>query len=148
MIALQAGRILARCIATWPTMPVGDATSEVWAEALEHIDYDDAVTAVKVLGKSEEWPPALARIVAASRGVAAGHEAQFALPAPKRDLHLNARCMEAINAYQATVKRPAHDHRRGDENCPCCSTAEERIATGTRESMQLVRETQAEYAAK
>jgi len=117
--------VLSYCTEAWPTMTVGDDTAVVWADALAGIDTQDANTAARQLAKSDEFPPSIARLIAAARGIAKGHETTKALPAPRR--HGGAKLLAAIQAYSRAVERPAHDHHRGAEHCPCCSTKDGRL---------------------
>jgi hypothetical protein len=121
----EAAQVLAYFTQAWPSMSVGPHTAEIWAEALLGIDAQDAHTAARTLAKSDDYPPSIARLIAAARGIAKGHETAKALPAPRR--HGGAKLLAAIQAYSAAVERPAHDHHRGPEHCPCCSTSAERL---------------------
>lgn len=125
MTPAEAAMILSYCTEAWPTMTVGDDTAIVWADALAGIPAQDAHTAVRQLAKSDEYPPSIARLITAARGIARGHETTKALPPPTR--HGGAKLLAAIQAYSAAVERPAHDHHRGVEHCPCCSTKAERL---------------------
>jgi len=138
---IEAGQILSYFTEAWPTMNVGEDTAVVWADALRGIDAQDAHTAARRLVQSDERPPSIARLIQAARGIAAGRMAHNALPAaPRLPQSRSAKLMAAINAYWAAVERPAHDHHRGPENCPCCSTRDERLKTGIAETTEMIHE--------
>lgn len=138
MTPAEAATILSYCTEAWPSMTVGDDTAIVWADALAGIDAQDAHTAARNLAKTEDFPPSISRVISASRGVAKGREATRALPAPRR--HGGAKLLAAIQAYADAVERPAHDHHRGVEHCPCCSTSNERLRQWDADMRTLLRE--------
>jgi hypothetical protein len=119
--------VLHYCAEAWPAMTVGDDTAIVWADALAGIDAQDAHTAARMLADTADYPPSIARLKATARQVMQRRQVASApaLPAPRR--HGGAKLLAAIQAYAAAVERPAHDHHRGAEHCPCCSTSAERL---------------------
>lgn len=133
----QAARVLAYCAQNWPTMTVGDHTADVWAAALATVDAKHAQEAVRRLVQTDEYPPTVARIISAARGIGKGHEEHRALPAPRGDMGRAARSIRALNALCARMDRPAHDHRRGVDACPSCSTKAGRLKAFAREAAGL-----------
>jgi len=138
MTPTEAAIVLSYCAEAWPNMRIGDDTAIVWADGLAGVDAQDAHTAVRNLAKTDEWAPSLARVITAARGIAASHMTHKALPAPSRAD--NARVIRAIRAASEAVDRPAHDHRRGAENCPCCTTKDQRIKQFTSDTLGALRE--------
>lgn len=134
----QAAQILAYCAQNWPTMTVGDHTADVWAEAMATVDASHAQEAVRRLVQTDEYPPTVARIISAARGIGRGHDEHRALPAPQGDARRSARAMAALNALYAQMDRPVHDHRRGAEACPACSTAADRLKLFADEAADLL----------
>ena len=127
MTPTEAATILSYCTEAWPTMTVGDDTAIVWADALSGIDAQDAHAAARMLADTADFPPSIARLKATARRVMQRRQVSStpALPAPRRAG--GKQLLAAIQAYSAAVERPAHDHRGGPENCPCCSTKDERL---------------------
>lgn len=134
----EAGVILRYCSDAWPSMKIGEDTAVVWADGLAGIDAQDAMTAVRALAKAEEWPPNLARVVHAARGVAKGHEARKALPRTRGGGHQAAQAVAALRALSGQMRRPDHDHRHGRDGCPSCATAADRAKLFAHEAADLL----------
>lgn len=135
----QAGAVLTYVADAWPaTMKLGDDTAAIWADALANIDYRDAQLAVRNLAKTDEWAPAIARVVATARGITASRHTTPALGAGRNPRA--AAILAAIRAASDAVDRPAHDHHHGPENCPCCATKEQRINDYTTQTLGALRE--------
>lgn len=123
----QAGQVLAYCVEAWPAMTIGNDTALVWADALRNIDAQDAHDAVRRLVTTDERPPSIARVTAAARGIARGHDETHALPMA-RNRGQAAEAMKALNVLMAQFPRPDHDHRQGIDACPACSTRDDRMS--------------------
>lgn len=108
------------------------------ARELATTDAGCAQDAVRRMIQTDEYPPTVARIITAARGVAQGRDAQPALPSPRPDATRSARAMGALNALYAQMDRPAHDHHRGAEACPSCSTKADRLTLFADEAADLL----------
>lgn len=134
----QAGQILAYCAQNWPTMTVGEHTADVWAEALTTTDAACAQTAVRRLVQTDEYPPTVAQIISAARGVARGHDEYRAITSGRVDRTRAAKAVAALNALYAQLDRPAHDHHQGAAACPACSTKADRMKVFAHEAADLL----------
>lgn len=109
----------------WPWAEIGDHTTEVWAQALRGADYGMAKAAMLRCVETDERPPTVARLRAVIGDLSARQRADTAaIEAPKADRSLVAARFRAISDCWAAARegRPEHDHRRGSEACPRCST--------------------------
>lgn len=134
----QAAQILAYCAQSWPTMSVGEHTVDVWAEALAMTAAHDAQTAVRQLVKTDDYPPTVARIISAARGIAKGHAEYRAIGSGQTNRAESARAMAALNVLYAQMDRPAHDHHKGRDGCPACSTKADRLKVFAHEAADLL----------
>lgn len=134
----EAGQILAYCSQAWPTMSVGEHTAAVWAEALVTTEAADAQAAVQRLVQTDEYPPTVSRIISAARGIAHGRSEYRELGSGQTNRAESARAMGALNALYAQMDRPAHDHHRGAEACPSCTTKADRLTLFADEAADLL----------
>ena len=135
----QAGQILAYCTQNWTSMTVGEHTADVWAEALAGTDAAYAQMAVRQLVRTDDkYPPTVARIISAARGIARGHDEYRAITSGRADRGRAAKAVAALNALYGQLDRPAHDHRRGRDACPSCSTSTDRLKIFAHEAADLL----------
>jgi hypothetical protein len=119
--------LLAYLVEAFPTMPLGEHAVEVWADSLGNVEVADCRNAAHRIAREDTFPPSIARVRAVASDFARRRESEYQLPAARSDSVKGKRLLAAIQAYAAAVERPAHDHHRGVEHCPCCSTSAERL---------------------
>lgn len=140
---LAAG-VLAYAASVWTNADLPETAVHAWADATGDIDPTAAHTAMRRLAQTSEFMPTIARFLAEVRLVNREHArpAIAAGPIPHSTRREASARMRALkDAWsQAAQGRPPHDHKRGDEACPACSTTDDWLTEHAADIAAVLRE--------
>lgn len=139
-----AARTVAQMASIWPHAAIADHTVEAWADATPEVEPQIAADAMRRLALTENYPPSIARFMAEVRLIAREH-AQPAIatgPLPHSTRRQAADRIAALKVAWNTASkgRPDHDHRKGDNLCPRCSTSDQWLSDNAPEIAAVLRE--------
>jgi hypothetical protein len=112
-------------------------TVAVWHDAVQGYNADHVLIAARELATTSEKFPTLTTFLSAVQGVARRFSTQSRPALPSGTPHSEV-ARAVLNLQRKYTKNsPPHRHRHGAENCPSCSTREQRAREFEAEAQQM-----------